>query len=214
MKKNITLKMIVASLLLVFLCPVSVLAQNTEKQLNNQVKARKKELKKQKMEFVSSGLGIDADLYNYFEKVSTKNYKPIEGNSKGRNLNILKQTALNNAQNLYAQQINGNIKGAVANITKNDANNSGEEMDKTVAAFTKEVEANVGGIIEVYYCAYKEADNGIKDFYAYCLIDKKAEAKFMKSALESSIQETKLTIEQAQSITKFVSDELLKAEPK
>jgi hypothetical protein len=34
------------------------------------------------------------------------------------------------------------------------------------------------------------------------------------SALESSIQETKLTIEQAQSITKFVSDELLKAESK
>ncbi len=208
MKKNFTIKCLLASLVFMMLCPVAVFAQMDSKEIERTVKVRKKALKKNKEIVDASGAGVDYDLYRYIDKLENGNYEPIEGKAKCRSTNVCKQTAFNNAQILYAQQVNGKVQGAVATIQKSDASMPKEEIDKTISAFTKEVEANVGGIMKIYYSTYKEKD-GVKEYTVYCLIDKDAEAKYIKSALESSIQETKLTIEQAKSITKFVSDELL-----
>ena len=208
MKKNFTIKCLLAFLVLVISCPLTVYSQVSEKDIEKRVKVRKKELKKNREIVDASGAGIDFDLYRYYDKVMNGNYESIEGNARCKSTNVCKQTAFNNAQILYAQQVNGKVQGAVATIQRSDSSLPKGEIDKTISAFTKEVEANVGGIMKVYYSTYKEV-GGVKEYKVYCLIDKEAEAQYIKSALETSIQETKLTIEQAKSITKFVSDELL-----
>ncbi len=208
MKKIFLIKGVLISFVLILLCPISVSAQMSEKEIERAVKMRKKELKKNKEIVDASGAGVDYDLFRYYDKIENGNYEPIEGNARCKSNNVCKQTAFNNAQILYAQQINGKVQGAVATIQRSDSSFPKGDIDKTISAFTKEVEANVGGIMKIYYSTYKEK-NGVKDYKVYCLIDKEAESKYIQSALESSIQETKLTIEQAKSITKFVSDELM-----
>lgn len=190
--------------------PQSSVAQNLNKALQKEYKKKLKEYKRE-------GWKIDSDrseevvLMKHFGKLNAdENLKTITGvSSNCKSTNICRQAALNNAQNEYARLVSGKIEGAFASIMKVDANHPQEEIDKMVGSLVNEVKADVSGVLQSSYSVYREK-GGTKEYKTIFIVNEKALIGNMEKVLEQSVKETKLTIEEASSISKFVVDELKK----
>lgn len=186
-------------------------AQNKDpmqKELSREYKRKLKEYKKGGW-IVVGNRSIQVTLLKYFERLNEDDSLiPIEGTSSNcKSLNVCKQAALNNAQNEYTRLVSGKIVGAFGSIIKSNANRPQEEIDKMVGGLTNEVEADVAGVLEPQYSVYREK-NGLKEYKTLFFINSKKLEGNIQNSLERSIKETKLTIEEAKSISKFVNDEL------
>lgn len=175
----------------------------------------KKEYKQKLKEYKHDGWKIDSDrsaevvLMKHYSKLNAnENLKTITGNSSNcRSTNVCRQAALNNAQNEYARLISGTIEGAFGSIVRSDANRPQDEIDKMVGGVVNEVKADLSGVLQPSYSIYREK-KGLKEYKTIFFINEDKLIGNMERILEQSIKETKLTIEEARSISKFVSEEL------
>ena len=78
-----------------------------------------------------------------------------------------------------------------------------------VGGLVNEVKADLSGVLQPSYSVYREK-NGMKEYRTIFFVNEKELVGNMEKVLEQSIKETKLTIEEARSISKFVGDELKK----
>lgn len=198
---------------LLICAPQTISAQNrrTQKALDNEYKKVLKTMKKNKWK-VDSDRSDEVVLMKHFDRLkSNPELLVVEGAvSNCKSSNICKQVALNNAQNYYAKLLSGKIEGAFANVVKHNANRSQEEIDKTVGGLVNDIKADISGALSPSYAKYKENGDGSKEYVRYFFADPNKVVESMEKILEQSIKETKLTIEEARSISKFVNDELRK----
>ena len=191
--------------------PQVSVAQNLNKLLEKEYKNKLKEFKKDGWK-IDSDRSAEVILLKHFSKLNdNENLKVVTGvSSNCKSTNICKQAALNNAQNEYARLVSGKIKGAFGSIIKTNANRPQEEIDKMVGGLVNEVEANVSGVLQPSYSVYRENKNGTKEYKTFFFVNENKLLGNIENTLEQSIKETKLTIEEARSISKFVGEELKK----
>jgi hypothetical protein len=198
-----------------------VLVQNASAQTNEEAKVQKtaqknakkiyaaklKEFKKEGWKTASSTKTLEMELFAFAEK---REQNPalivIEGEvGSCKSINVCKQTALTNAQNYYLQLVSGKLKGAFGSVFKANANIPAEEIDKTVGNITKQCEADLSGSLAPCFSLIKES-GGLKQYKTVFLADPSR----IVATMERSLKETKLTIEEISTITKFVDDEFKK----
>ena len=178
-------------------------------------KALDKEYKQKLRQYKKEGWAIDGDrsvqvtLLKHFAKLEANpELRVIEGTASNcKSTNICKQVALNNAQNEYARQISAKIEGAFASITKHNSIRPQEDMDKMTGGLINEVCADLSGLLVPSYSIYREK-RGVKEYKTYFFVNVEQVVENVEKVLEKSIKETKLTIEEAKAISKFVGDEL------
>lgn len=212
MKKTMTFVLaIIVSLLFQTSCAQSK-TTTMQRELNKEYKRVLKTFKKEGWKMDNNGRSAEVTLLKYFERLNEDpDLIPIEGTSSNcKSLNVCRQAALNNAQNEYTRLVSGKIVGAFGSIIRSNADRPQEEIDKMVGGLTNEVEADVAGVLEPQYSKYREKD-GMKEYITYFFINSKKLEGAIQTSLERSIKETKLTIEEAKSISKFVNDELKSA---
>ena len=200
---------ILAFMLLII--PQSTQAQNKalSKALDKEYKQTLKQYKKEGWKIDANGRSMEVTLLKHYEKLNETNPMVITGAvSKCKSTNVCKQVALTNAQNEYTKLVSGKIQGAIASLLKQNANRPQEEMDKTTQGLLNEVEANVAGVLIPSYSIYKENSDGTKEYRTFYFVDELKAGAMLDNVFERSIKETKLTIEEAKSIQKFVKDEL------
>ncbi|MDL2262352.1 hypothetical protein LJC11_02490 [Bacteroidales bacterium OttesenSCG-928-I21] len=188
-----------------------VFAQNKalSKALDKEYKQTLKQYKKDGWKIDANGRSMEVTLLKHYEKLNTNDLVVITGTSSRCNAtNICKQVALNNAQNEYARLVSGKIQGAFASIIKANANRPQEEVDKISGGLLNEIEANVAGVLTPSYSIYKANSDGTKEYKTFYFVDEQKANEMLENTFERSIKETKLTIEEAKSIQKFVKDEL------
>ena len=209
MKTNLKAALLIALSILVCAPRVSY-AQNLNKVLEKEYKKKLKEYKKEGWK-VESDRSAEVVLMKHFGKLNAnEDLKTIIGTSTNcKSTNVCRQAALNNAQNEYARLVSGKIEGAFASIVKSDANRPQDEIDKMVGGLVNEVKADLSGVLQPSYSVYREKD-GLKEYRTIFFVNEKELVGNMEKVLEQSIKETKLTIEEARSISKFVGDELKK----
>lgn len=184
-----------------------------QRELDKEYKRVLKTFNKEGWKMDNNGRSAEVTLLKYFERLNEDpDLIPIEGTSSNcKSLNVCRQTALNNAQNEYTRLVSGKIEGAFGSIIRSNADRPQEEIDKMVGGLTNEVEADVAGVLEPQYSKYREKTDGTKEYITYFFINSKKLEGAIQTSLERSIKETKLTIEEAKSISKFVNDELKNA---
>lgn len=214
-------KKVLQFVLIVCLCvgilglnPQNIFAQQNVKEVKKAQKDAKKiyktklqDFKKDGWQTASTSKTIEMELTAYAEK-REQNPTLIEVIGEVNNcksINVCKQTALNNAQNYYLQLVSGKIKGAFGSVIKSNANMPEEEIDKTIGNLTKQCEADLSGSLIPCFSIVRER-NGLKEYKTTFLADP---GKIV-ATMERSLKETKLTIEEIKTITKFVEDELNK----
>ena len=178
-------------------------------------KALDKEYKNKLKEYKKDGWKVDSDrsaevvLLKHFSKLDNEGLKTIPGVVRRcKSTNVCRQVALQNAQTEYAKLISSKIKGAFGTVIRADANRPQEEIDKTVGGVTNDLEADVSGALEPAYSIYRDAGDVTLEYKTYFYRHDEKILNGLQGVLEQSMKETKLTIEEARSISKFVNDEL------
>lgn len=187
---------------------IPAFSQTLSKALDKEYKSKLKEYKKNGWK-VDSDRSVEVVLMKYFSKLDAEGLKTIPGTaSKCKSTNVCRQVALQNAQTEYARLISSKVKGAFGSVIRADANHPQEEIDKTIGGVTTDLEADVSGALEPAYSIYKENGDGTKEYKTYYYRHDEKILNGLQGVLEQSMKETKLTIEEARSISKFVNDEL------
>jgi len=163
-------------------------------------------LKKEGWQSASSSTILELSLLKHMnKKAENPTLIEITGETSCKSINVCKQVAVNNAQNEYLQLVSGKIKGAFGSVLRSNPNITSEEIDKNVGQLTKQCEADLSNLLTPSYSIVK-GDGAVKQYRTVFLADP---TKIITN-IERSLKETKLTIEEVKSITKFVDDELKK----
>ena len=212
MKKNYV-KIAVMALVSIFLLtsvPQAVFANKTmQKHLDREFKRKMKEYRKEGWKLAGSSRSLEVTLLQHYEKLNANpDLLVIEGvATQCRSLGVCSQVALNDAQNYYARLVSGKIQGAFGTIIRANDNRPQDEINKMVGGLLNEIEADLSGILTPSYSIVRE--NGAnKSYKTYFFVDTQKVGEMIGATLERSIKETKLTIEEARSISRFVQEEL------
>jgi hypothetical protein len=207
-----TIITLVAALILIAV-PQNTFAQSKklekklQKETDQQYKNKIKEYEKDGYKLVGGSRTLEVALLEHYKKIAdTKNKEFIGEVSQCKSMNVCRQTALNNAQNRYASLASGNIKGRIESLLRSDANLPETEIDKMIGAYEKSVQADISGALVESYSIVKENSNGTKTFQTVFIINEEEAASARVRAMEKSLRETKISIKEAEEISKFVNE--------
>jgi len=216
MKKTILNLAMTAMVSIFMLSPVSQqiayaqLSKAQEKKLqkerNKEYQKKIKEYKKENWKLSGSSRTIEVALLEHYKKFADEQNKEFVGEvSQCKSINVCKQFALTNAQNRYASLASGNVKGRITSMLRADANMPEVEIDKFIAAYENEVKAEISGVLTESYSIIR--DNGAtKEYKTFFILNEEKANAARARALERSLRETKISIMEAQEISKFVNE--------
>jgi hypothetical protein len=178
-----------------------------QKQRDKEYKVKIKEYQKAGWKLAGGSRTIEVALLEHYEKTADKKNKEFTGDvSQCKSINICRQAALNNAQNRYASLASANVKGRIESLLRADANQVDTEIDKMIAAYEKAVQADISGALAESYSIVKENGDGTKAFQTIFIVNEEEAASARMRAMEKSLRETKITVKEAEEISKFVQD--------
>jgi len=193
--------------------PQTTYAQLSKKQTKTLNKEREKQYQKvikvyQKEGWKLSGSSrtIEVALLEHYSNLSEKGNVEFVGEvSTCKSINVCKQFALTNAQNRYASLASGNVKGRIESLLRADANMPEIEIDKFIAAYENMVKAEVGGVLTESYSIVKDKGDS-KEFKTFFIMNEEKAGAARMRAMERSLRETKITVDEAKEISKFVNE--------
>jgi hypothetical protein len=150
---------------------------------------------------------LEVALLEHYKKTNDSKNKEFSGKvSHCKSINICRQAAINNAQNEYASRASANIKGRVSSLLRSDDNMSETEIDKMIGAYEKSVQADISGMLVESYSIVKENGDGTKSYEIIFIVNEEEAASVRARAMEKSLRETKISIKEAEEISKFVQE--------
>jgi hypothetical protein len=178
-----------------------------EKQLDKMYKEKIKEYNREGWKLAGGSRTLEVALLEHYQKTADNKNKELVGDvSKCKSINICRQSALNNAQNNYASRASANIKGRIASLLRANAEIPQEEIDKMMGAFEKSIQADVSGVMTESYSIVKDNGDGTKSFQTIFIVNEEEAAATRMRAMQRSLKETKVTIDEAEEISKFVQE--------
>jgi hypothetical protein len=183
------------------------LDKKLQKEKDKEYKKKIKEYQKENWKLSGSSRTLEVALLEHYAKLAeSEENKEFAGEvSQCKSINVCKQSALNNAQNRYASLAGGNIKGRIESLLRADADRPEIEMDKFIAAYENQVKAEVSGVLTESYSIVK--DNGTtKEYKTFFILNEEKAGAARARAMERSLLETKITIKEAEEISKFVNE--------
>ena len=188
-------KALVVLLALFILVPSISTAQEKalSKALKKEYKAKMKEYKKEGWEiFVNKG---GEDVYEIVG---------VAGAFKSKNVG--KQTATNNACNLYASQAGSHIKGRVVSDLGSNADDVVAEFDHFYAAYERLVEKEIRGEMSESFSIIRERGDGSYEMQTYYIINESAATRARIRAFENAAKESEAAQKYAEKVSKFVKE--------
>ncbi|MDR2126907.1 MAG: hypothetical protein LBP63_08770 [Prevotellaceae bacterium] len=183
------------------------LEKKLQKEKDKEYKKKIKEYQKEGWKLTGSSRTLEVALLEHYYKLaeSAQNKEMAGEVSQCKSINVCKQFALNNAQNNYAAKASGNIKGRTESLLRADANMPETEIDKFMSAYENIIKQEVGGVLTESYSIIK--DNGsTKEYKTIFILNEEKAVQARAKALEKSLLETKITIKEAEEISKFVNE--------
>jgi hypothetical protein len=193
-------------------------AQLNKKQTKQLEKERAKMKDKKLKEYKTEGWKLGASsrtievalLEHYAKLAEDENNQELVGEvSQCKSINVCKQFATTNALNQYASLASGNIKGRVESMLRADANMPQVEMDKLIAAYEREVKAEVGGVLTESYSVVRDdpkSKTKEKEYKVFFIVNEEKAGAARQRAMERSLKETQVAVKEAEEISKFVKE--------
>jgi hypothetical protein len=189
-------------------------AQSTKK-LDKQLQKEKKEMSKKKIsEYKINGWEL-ADNFRTLEAALDEHHKKLEdGQNKEligdvaqcESINICRQKSMIVAQNMYVLLASANIRGQVEALARQDNNMTETEINKVLTAYEKTLQAEISGIITESFSIVRDNGDGTNTFQTIFIVNEEKASLVRKRAMDRSLQETKITLKEAEEISKFVQE--------
>ncbi len=186
----------------------SKMQKKLQKENEKAYKRKLKEYKKEGWKLSGSSRTMEVALLEHYSKLSQKKNKELVGEvDQCRSINVCKQYAVSNAQNYYASMACANVRGKAAGIMQSDQADISSESDKFLAAYEKQVSADISGALTESYAIVK--DNGSsKQYKVFFILDEEKARLARINSMKKSLKETQISLETMKEISKFIEEEV------
>jgi len=183
-------------------------------QVNKQLeKAKEKQTKEKLKELKKDGWKIDASIntlevayLEFYEKLNSKDYKAIVGTTSNCiSTNVCRQVCFNNACIDYAGKANSSVEGKVNSLNTANSSEGTAEVDKTISAYTRYVQASIKGVLTEGFALVRKTGD-VKEYRIFYLVNEKEAEEVRTRAMQKAIRETKLATDDARKIEEFVKE--------
>ena len=197
--------------MMALICPVASEAQNKllRKAQKKEYKSKMKEYKKDGWKIFGSSRSLEVALLSHYDKLEKggENVYEIVGIASAfKSKNIGKQTATNNACNLYASQAGSRIKGRVVSDMGANADDVSAEFDHFYAAYERLVEKEIRGEMSESFTIIRDKGDGTYEMQIYFIINEDAATKARIRAFENAAKESEAAQKYAEKVSKFVRE--------
>lgn len=204
-------KIFVVTLLMALLCPLESIAQNKalNKALKKEYKSKMKEYKKEGWKIYGSSRSLDVALLTHYDKLNKGGddvYEVVGVASAFKSKNVGKQTATNNACNLYASQAGSHIKGRVISDIGANADDVASEFDHFYAAYERLVEKEIRGEMSESFSIIRDKGDGTYEMQIYFIVNESAATRARIRAFENAAKESEAAQKYAEKVSKFVRE--------
>lgn len=210
---NITVmkKILMALLMVSFLFPAISNAQNKalRKAQKKEYKAKMKEYKKGGWKIFGSSRSLEVALLTHYDKLNTGGddvYEVVGIASAFKSKNVGKQTATNNACNIYASQAGSHIKGRIISDMGSNADDVSAEFDHFYAAYERLVEKEIRGEMTESFSVIRDRGDGSYEMQTYFLVNESAATRARIRAYENAAKESEAAQKYAEKVSKFVRE--------
>lgn len=199
------------AMMLALCCPSVSLAQNKalSKALKKEYKTKMKEYKKEGWKIFGSSRSLDVALLTHYDKLNNGGddvYEVVGVASSFKSKNVGKQTATNNACNLYASQAGSHIKGRVISDIGANADDVASEFDHFYAAYERLVEKEIRGELNESFSIIHDKGDGTYEMQIYFIVNESAATKARIRAFENAAKESEAAQKYAEKVSKFVRE--------
>ena len=207
MMKNV----LMAALMLMLLCPSVSVAQNKtlKKAQKKEYKSKMKEYKNEGWKIFGSSRSLDVALLSHYDKLNQGGdnvYEVVGIASSFKSKNVGKQTATNNACNIYASQAGSHIKGRVVSDMGANADDVSSEFDHFYAAYERLVEKEIRGEMSESFSIIRDKGDGTYEMQIYFIVNEEAATKARIRAFENAAKESEAAQKYAEKVSKFVRE--------
>lgn len=204
-------KLLITLLTLALACPVPSIAQNKQlrKAQKKEYKSKMKEYKKNGWKIFGSSRSLEVALLTHYDKLAQGGdnvYEVVGIASAFKSKNVGKQTATNNACNLYASQAGSHIKGRVISDIGANADDVASEFDHFYAAYERLVEKEIRGEMSESFTIIRENKDGSYEMQTYFIVNEDAATKARIRAFENAAKESEAAQKYAEKVSKFVRE--------
>ena len=180
-----------------------------KKALKKEYKSKMKEYKKEGWKIYGSSRSLDVALLTHYEKLNQGGdnvYEIVGVASAFKSKNIGKQTAINNACNIYASQAGSHIKGRIISDMAANADDIASEFDHFYAAYERLVEKEIRGEMSESFSVIRDKGDGSFEMQTYFIVNEDAATKARIRAFENAAKESEAAQKYAERVSKFVRE--------
>lgn len=198
-------------MMMAFIIPSATYAQNKalRKALKKEYNAKMKEYRKEGWKIYGSSRSLDVALLTHYDKLNQGGdnvYEIVGVASAFKSKNIGKQTAINNACNIYASQAGSHIKGRIISDMAANADDITSEFDHFYAAYERLVEKEIRGEMSESFSVIRDKGDGSFEMQTYFIVNEDAATKARIRAFENAAKESEAAQKYAERVSKFVRE--------
>lgn len=179
-------------------------------------KAQKKEYKAKKKQFSKEGWtlygstrSLDVALLTHYDKLEQLGEKGSElmgEATKFKSKNVGKQTAINNACNIYAREAGSYVKGRIVSDIAGNADDVSAEFDHFYAAYETLVGKEIKGELKESFSIIKDNGDGTFSMQVYFIVDEDAATQARIRAFENAAKESEAAQKYAEKVSDFIKE--------
>lgn len=189
----------------------SVNAENKllRKAQKKEYKTKMKQFKKEGWTLYGSSRSLDVSLLSHYDKLETlgeKGYELMGEATKFKSKNVGKQTAINNACNIYAREAGSHVKGRIVSDLAGNAEDVSAEFDHFYAAYETLVEKEIKGELKESFSIIHDNGDGTFSMQVYFIVDEDAACQARIRAFENAIKESEAAQKYAEKVSDFIKE--------
>lgn len=202
--------LILTAIMMVGMCE-SVNADNKKlrKAHKNEHKIKMKQFKKEGWTLYGSSRSLEVALLTHYDKLEQlgENGHELMGEaSQFRSKNVGKQTAVNNACNIYAREAGSHVKGRVVSDLAGNGEDINAEFDHFYSAYETLVEKEIKGEMKESFSVIHDNGNGTFSMQVYFVVDEDAASRARIRAFENAMRESEAAQKYAEKVSDFVKE--------
>lgn len=172
-------------------------------------KTKMKQFKKEGWTLYGSSRSLDVALlthYDKLEQLGENGYEMMGEASQFRSKNVGKQTAVNNACNIYAREAGSHVKGRVVSDLAGNGEDINAEFDHFYAAYETLVEKEIKGEMKESFSVIHDNGNGTFSMQVFFIVDEDAASRARIRAFENAMRESEAAQKYAEKVSDFVKE--------
>lgn len=172
-------------------------------------KTKMKQLKKEGWTLYGSSHSLDVALLSHYDKLESlaeKGYELMGEATKFQSKNVGKQTAINNACNIYAREAGSYVKGRIVSDLAGNADDVSAEFDHFYAAYETLVEKEIKGELKESFSIIHDNGDGTFSMQVYFIVDEDGATQARIRAFENAMRESEAAQKYAERVSDFIKE--------